>query len=381
MSTEHNLQSTRCNQEVSQDKQPQEVHRERLLSIDALRGFDMFWIIGGGAIFAATAKVWANPVTLTIQEQLSHVEWKGFHFEDLIYPLFLFLIGVVLPFSLARRKEQGQSRWIIYLHFLKRSLMLILLGSIPRGIMSFTRWPFMGGVLEHIGLCYFFASLLVMHTRWRTRAVIVPAFLILYWLALILIPVSGHGPGAFTYEGSLASYIDRFFISGNLWNEGPASTPSGISIILWGSLAGHWLRSDRTGNRKAAGLALAGLACIILGYLWGFSLPIIKRVLWTSTYVTFACGWSLLLLALFYWVIDVKKYRKWTFFFVVIGMNAITIYFLQQIVNFDEIADLLFKGIRENAGILMPFVLPIGVVTLKWLFLWFLYRHKIFFKL
>jgi len=381
MSKDQNVENACSTRHTAQDNQRQESSRERLLSIDALRGFDMFWIIGGGAIFAATAKVWTNPVTLTIQEQLRHVGWEGFHFEDLIYPLFLFLIGVVLPFSLARRKERGQSRWIIYLHFLKRSLMLMLLGSIPRGIMSFTHWPFMGGVLEHIGLCYFFASLLVMHTKWRTRAVIVPAFLILYWLALILIPVPGHGAGVFSYEGSLASYIDRFFISGKLWNEGPASTPSGISIILWGSLAGQWLRSDRSGNRKAAGLALAGLACIILGYLWGFSLPMIKRVLWTSTYVTFACGWSLLLLALFYWVIDVKKYRKWTFFFAVIGMNAITIYFLQQIVSFDKIAGLLFKGINDNAGVFMPFVFPIGVVTLKWLFLWFLYRHRIFFKL
>ncbi|MFH1715907.1 MAG: DUF5009 domain-containing protein [Planctomycetota bacterium] len=380
MSTDHDVQRTRCTQDVAQDNKPQKASRERLISIDALRGFDMFWIIGGGTIFAGTAKVWENPVTLTIREQLAHVEWEGFHFEDLIYPLFLFIIGVVLPFSLASRKEQGQGRRKLYLHFLKRSLMLILLGSIPRGILSFTRWPFMGGVLEHIGLCYFFASLLVMHTKWRTRAVIVPAFLVLYWLALTLIPVPGHGAGVFTNEGSLASYVDRLFISGNLWNEGPTSTLSGISIILWGSLAGHWLRSGRSGNQKAAGLALAGVVSIIMGYLWGFSLPVIKRVLWTSSYVTFACGWSLLLLATFYWVIDVKKYRKWAFFFIVIGMNAITIYFLQQIVNFDEIANLLFKGICENAGILMPLALPFGVVTLKWLFLWFLYRHKIFFK-
>jgi predicted acyltransferase len=368
-------------EDVTQKRQLHGASVDRLASIDALRGFDMFWIIGGGTVFANMAKAWENPVTRTFREQLEHVNWEGFHFEDLIYPLFLFIIGVVLPFSLAHRREQGQSRCRLYLHILKRSFILILLGSIPRGVLSFTHWPFMGGVLEHIGLCYFFATLLAMHTKWRARAVIVVAFLVLYWLAIILIPVPGHGSGVFTEEGNLASYIDRLFISDKLWNEGPTSVLSGISIILWGSLVGDWLRSNRSGNRKAAGLFLAGIASVILGYLWGFSLPIIKRVLWTSSYVTYACGWSLLLLALFYWVIDVKKCRRWAFFFIVIGMNAITIYFLQQIVDFYKIANLLFKGISEQAGMLMPLVLPIGVVTLKWLFLWFLYRHKIFFKL
>ena len=366
---------------MTQDKQSSPRNSERLASIDALRGFDMFWIIGGGTVFANIVEVWENPVTRTIKEQLTHVQWKGFHFEDLIYPLFLFIIGVVLPFSLARRAEKGQNRWLVYLHFLKRSLMLILLSSIPMGVLSFTRWPFLGGVLAHIGLCYFFAALVVFHTQWRTRAIAVVCFLVVYWLALTLIPVPDHGAGIFTKEGNLASYIDRFFISGRLWNEGPTSIFSGISIILCGSLAGNWLRSNRSDKQKVKGLALAGLLSVVLGYLWGFILPIIKVVLWTSSYVMFACGWSLLLLAAFYWLIDVKGYRKWAFFFVVIGMNAITIYFLQQVVNFNHIADLMVEGLADRAGVLKPLVLPIGVIGLKWLFLFFLYRHKLFFKL
>ncbi len=128
-------------------------------------------------------------------------------------------------------------------------------------------------------------------------------------------------------------------------------------------------------------MAVVGITSIILGYLWGFSLPIIKRILWTSSYVTFACGWSLLLLALFYWVIDVKRYRKWAFFFTVIGMNAITIYFLQRIVDFHDIANLIVEGLVVHAGLLGPLVLPLSALALKWLFLLFLYRHKLFFKL
>ena len=150
---------------VAQDKQPHGTSGDRLASIDALRGFDMFWIIGGGTVLANMAKVWENPVTRTVREQLEHVNWEGLHFEDLIYPLFLFIIGVVLPFSIAHRREQGQSHCRLYLHVLKRSSFLILLGSIPRGILSFTHRPFMGGVLEHIGLCYFFTTPLAMHTK------------------------------------------------------------------------------------------------------------------------------------------------------------------------------------------------------------------------
>ena len=353
----------------------------RLTSIDALRGFDMFWIIGGGEAVAALAQVRPNQFTLTLQEQMEHVHWEGCHFEDLIYPLFLFIVGLVLPFSLARRQEQGQSRGLLYLHCLKRSLLLIVLGSIPGGLLSFTHWPMMGGVLAHIGLCYFFAALLVIHTSWRARAVLVSGYLLLYWLASMLVAVPGYGAGVFTEQGSLASYIDRHFLSGNLWNEGPASIPSGIVLILWGSLAGHWLRSTRSDHEKAAGLALAGALCVGLGYGWSYSFPFIKRVVWSSSYVTFAAGWSLLVSALFYWIIDVKGYRRWSVFFVVIGMNAITIYFLQTIVNFDDMAKLFTQGLADHSGALKPLVLPLGVVGVKWGLLWFLYRRGIFFRL
>lgn len=341
----------------------------------------MFWIIGGGSVFGSFAGVWPNALTFAIERQLKHVSWEGFHFEDLIYPLFLLLIGVVLPFSLHRRQAQGESLGRLYLHFLKRSVLLIVLGSIPGGLLDFDRWPYLGGVLAHIGLCYFPAAVLVRHTGWRTRAVLVGAWLAGYWLASLLIPVPGFGAGVFTEAGSLASWIDHHFIPGKLWNEGPASIPSGVTIILSGSLAGEWLRSARSGRQKAAGLALAGLAGVALGFVWSFSFPMIKRVVWSSSYVAFACGWSLLLLALFYWVIDVKGFRRWAFFSVVIGMNAITIYFLQTIVNFKDTARLFVGGLEHQAGRLSPLVLPLGVFALKWWLLYFLYRRKVFFKL
>ncbi len=363
----------------------QDLIGRRLVSVDALRGFDMFWIIGGGTLFANLAEVYSHPVTETIHNQLHHVEWKGFHFEDLIFPLFLFIVGVVLPFSITRRIERGQSRPALYLHILKRSVVIILLGLIMNGLLQFDwaqmRWP---GVLQRIGLCYFFAAIIIMHTKWRTQAIIVAVVLILYWIAMMLIPVPNFGAGNLTMEGCLSSYIDQQLILGELYygygdNEGLISTLPAICTVLLGTLAGHWLRSRQSGNRKAAGLAIAGIVSLLVGLLWSLIFPIIK-IIWTSSYVLFSGGWCLLLLALFYWIIDVKGYSKWAFFFIIIGMNPITIYFLQRFVDFEGIAEFFFLGLAEHAEMFKPLILPFGVLLVKWLFLWFLYRHRIFFK-
>lgn len=358
---------------------------ERIVSIDALRGFDMFWIIGGGTVLASLAEVWINPLTEAIHTQLEHVQWQGFHFEDLIFPLFLFIMGAVLPFSISRRRERGQSLPKLHLHIIKRSVVLIFLGLIFNNLQNFEfsemRWL---GVLQRIGLCYFFAAIIVLHTKWRTQVIFIAAVLILYWLAAALIPVPGFGAGVMTAEGCLSSYIDQQLVPGKLYygfgdNEGLISTLPAICTVLMGSLAGLWLRSDRPGSLKAARMATAGLACVAIGYLWGLVFPIIK-IIWTSSYTLFSGGFCLMLLALFYWIIDVKGYRKWTIFFVVIGVNPITIYFLQRFVDFGGIAEFFLSGVVANAGLLAPLIIPLGILAIKWLLLWFLYRHKIFFK-
>jgi predicted acyltransferase len=358
----------------------------RLVSIDALRGFDMFWIIGGGTFFASLAEVHSHPVTETIRRQLEHVEWEGFRFEDLIYPLFLFITGVVLAFALTRRGEGGQSRRGLHLHVLKRSAIIILLGLIMNGLLRFDwaqmRWP---GVLQRIGLCYFLAAMVVMHTKWRAQAVIVGAVLVLYWLAMILIPVPGYGAGDLTMQGCLSSYVDQQLIPGKLYygygdNEGLISTLPATCTVLLGALAGCWLRTDQPGGgRKAAGLAIAGVLSLAAGLIWAQVFPIIK-IIWTSSFVLVSGGLSALLLAAFYWVIDVRGHRRWAFFFVVIGMNPITIYFTQRFLDFDQISRFFLEGAAAHAGVLEPLMLPLGVVLAKWLFLWFLYRHRVFFK-
>ncbi len=372
---------------VSENKQ-QGVIKSRLASIDALRGFDMFWIIGGGTVFASLDGIFKNPTTGFIARQLEHVKWEGFRFEDLIFPLFLFIVGTVLPFSISRRVERGQSRRALYLHIFKRAGVLILLGLILNGLLRFN-WPEMHwpGVLQRIGLCYFLAALLVMTTKWRAQLIVAGAILLLYWAALTLIPVPGYGPGVITPEGCLSSYIDQNLLPGKIHeehygygdNEGIISTLPAICTTLFGALAGHWLRSKHSGNRKAAALAIGGIICVIAGYIWGLSFPIIKNI-WTSSYVLVSTGYSLLLLALFYWVIDVKGYKKWAFFFIVIGMNAITIYCIQLVVGFEEVAGFLVDGIARWAGLAEPLVLACGALGVKWLLLLFLYRHRIFLK-
>jgi predicted acyltransferase len=359
----------------------------RIASIDALRGFDMFWIIGGGAFFETLAKVWKNPSTETIKNQLEHVSWNGFHFEDLIFPLFLFIVGMVLPLSFSRRREQDLGDKMLYLHIIKRSAVLILLGLILNGLLRFNpadmRWP---GVLQRIGLCYFFAALIVMHTGWFVQSIVAAGLLFGYWALVMFVPVPNFGAGVLTPEGCLPAYIDQLLIPGKFCcfkygdNEGLLSTIPAVATVLMGALAGRWLCSSFSGSSKTFAMAIAGIVCLIAGYLWGLSFPVIK-VIWTSSYVLYSAGWSLLLLAVFYLLIDVWGWKKWAFFFVVIGVNPIAIYFLQGIVNFDDVAAFFVGGLARHAGQLKALILPFASFAAKWLLLLFLYRRRIFFKI
>lgn len=348
------------------DSEQQALAKGRVISIDALRGFAMFWIIGGGAVFRNVANVWTNPLTETIRQQLTHLNWGGFHFWDLIFPLFLFIVGLVLPLSVSRRLDCGQSRGRLYLHITKRTVLLIIMGLIMDGLLRF-EWSEMHwfGVLSLIGMSYFVAAIIVLKTRTKVQAIVITAGLLLgYWAALKLIGIQ------IPKDRNALPFTSFLYF---------AFACTGAANVLIGVLAGYWLHSNQSAGRKTMGLAAAGLASLIVGYGWGVFFPII-RVLWTSPYVLVACGYSLLLLAVFYWIIDVKGYTKWAFFFVVIGMNPITIYFLQSFVDFNEIASFFVQGFTERVDALKQIVLPFGALTVKWLFLWFLYRHKIFFK-
>ncbi len=367
--------------------QTQAFIQKRIASVDALRGFDMFWIAGGESIIHALYKVWPSAATRTLNMQFEHVPWDGFHFYDLIFPLFLFVVCVVLPFSLTRRMEEGADRRQFYRHILKRFLLLFLFGLVYNGLLDFIihtlRIP---GVLQRITLCYLVAALVVMNTKVRGQAIVAGSILIVYWLIIKLIPVPGIGAGVITPEGNLAGYLDRLIIPLRFCcytfgdNEGLLSTLPAISTCLLGVLAGHWLRSGKyTPNRKVFGLAAAGVASLFVAWVWSFNFPIIKNI-WSSSFVLCAGGWSLLLLALFYWIIDVRGYQRWSFFFKVIGMNAITIYLVDRFFDFGVITKVFLHGLLPMIGQIEPLIWSCSVVFTMWLFLYFLYRQKIFLR-
>ncbi|MFA5292331.1 MAG: DUF5009 domain-containing protein [Phycisphaerae bacterium] len=345
---------------------------QRILSIDALRGFDMFWLIGGNELGRCLFDVHNHPVTAAVRDQFSHTEWHGFHFEDLIFPLFLFIVGLVLPFSMAKHIQPGQKSLKLYLHIFKRFAVLFILGMLASGLLlKFNvRWI---GVLQRIGFCYVIASILFLHTGWRFQAFITAAILLISWPIMTILAMPG-------FENSI--YLNKDFLKAM-----PKVAETGIWIMsipstLLGVLAGHWLRSNRTGNRKSAALAVAGAIFVIAALLWDKAGYLIMFRAWTGSFVLLTAGLSMILLALFYWIIDVKGYRKWAFFFVVIGTNAILAYWLgrSSIIDFQSIADFFILGIASRSGIFRPLLSALGLMIIQWLMLLFLYRHKIFFK-
>lgn len=362
----------------------------RLYSLDALRGFDMFWITGGQKLVFALATVTGWPLFEWMNSQMHHVAWNGFAFYDMIFPLFLFLAGVSMPYSFEARRNRGETRQKIYLHALKRMLVLVVLGMLVNRILELNPDNLrFASVLGRIGIAWFLAAMIVLNAGLRWQVVWFWGLLILYCLLMLLVPVPGFGAGDLSPEGNLAGFIDRLLLPGTMYTEfnepeGILSTIPSVSTALLGVFAGHLLRLETgrlNGMRKALVLIGAGILSLMLGMAWGTFFPINKN-LWTSSFVLYAGGWSLMLLGLFYLVIDVWKMKKWAFFFVVIGMNSITIYVLQhRILRFDIIRDFFLKGIHDlSPEALQPFISSLGYIAVVWLFLWFLYRNRIFLK-
>jgi predicted acyltransferase len=380
----------------------------RLLSIDALRGFDMSIIMGVEVVIQRWAQWvdwqrWGHPdLGRRIQDQFEHVEWEGFRFYDLIFPLFLFIVGVVLPFSLGKIRDEGRPKGALYWRILRRTVFLFALGLIYNNILNFD-WPNLrvAGVLQRIAICYGIAAVITVNTRSLGQAFITAVLLGGYWAILAFVTVPGGSPGDFTKEGNLSGFIDRNYLPGKIYqsyygygdNEGLLSTIPSVATVLLGVLAGEWLRGKRSGWLKVIGLLIAAALALAAGwywsggYFWGYEIPekyrfpIIKNI-WTSSFALYAGGWSFLLLGLFYLVIDVLKLRAWAFFFVVIGANAITIYIAPHFINFEYTTKQLLAGVAGLAvvGTFAPVLLALGVVMVKWLFLLFLYRHKIFLR-
>lgn len=363
---------------------------KRIYSLDALRGFDMFWIMGGEGIFIGLATLTGWPVLQWWANQLHHVAWYGFHFYDMIFPLFLFIAGISFPFSLAKRISMNDSRKSIYIHVISRGLILVLLGILyVNGVkFDFDSLQY-SSVLGRIGLAWMFAALIFMNTKLSFRIVWFWGLLIGYWLLLFLFPAHDLGStDAFSQEGNLAGYIDRLLMPGTLFMgnytpQGFLSTIPAIGTPLLGMFTGEFLLSKYLNDnplRKVLYLVLAAIALMIIGKIWNIVFPINKN-LWTSSFICFAGGLSLLLFSIFYLIIDIWKYKRWAFFFVVIGMNPITIYLTERIINFRSATRFFFGGIITLLpATCTPLIDGIGLTTIAWVFLYILYKKKIFLR-
>ena len=365
---------------------------ERLLSLDALRGFDLFWIVGGHGILVALFKLTEWGWLGAIDAQLKHVDWNGFQAYDLIFPLFLFMAGVSTPYSLTRRLAEGARSEVIR-KVIQRGLILVLLGIIYNNGLQWKGLENMrlGSVLGRIGLAGMFAQLIFVfnyETPKRLWAWLA-GILLGYWAMLSFGHAPGFAAGDLTMEGNFASYVDRLLLPGKLHKgihdpEGLLAVLPAIGNALLGILAGLWLRrsaEEVSGDRKAAGLALAGIVLLAVGGLWSFVFPLNKN-LWTSSFVLWTCGWSSLLLASFYWLIDVRGWLKaFGAFFAVIGMNSVLIYMSGKFLNFDFTGQAIFGGLaRAFPPAVASVVLVTGIFAVKWLLFWFLKRQKIFLK-
>ena len=371
----------------------------RLLSLDALRGFDMVWIMSGEHIVHALADATGWPFLVWFSSQLHHTEWNGCTFYDMIFPLFLFIAGVSMPYSMQGKLNRAgvslaselafADKKSIYTAMLKRTLILVFLGMVVNGLLQFkgydqTRFA---SVLGRIGLAWFFAGLIYLNTDTRKQLFWLLALLVGYWAAMMLIPVPGFGAGVLTKAGSLESYIDRLLLPGKLHSvvhdpEGILSTIPAIGTALLGVLTCTFLKNESISmRRKTLWLMAAGVTLIGLGLVWDLAFPINKR-LWTSSFTVYVGGWSLLFLSLFYYVIDVLGWRKWAFVFLLIGSNSILIYLAAEgAVDFAHTASFLFGGLIRLAPANWQLVgQTVSVTFMQVLLLYFLYRKKIFLK-
>jgi predicted acyltransferase len=360
----------------------------RLMSLDALRGFDMFWITGGWFMVHHLDGICNHhPVTAFIKNQLEHVVWEGFRFEDIIMPLFLFIVGTAMPFSFSKSLAGGRGKKQIYLHVVKRVLILWILGMMLQGNLlsyRFSGFRFYSNTLQAIAAGYLFASIIMLQSGIRWQIIITGGLLLLYWALLALVPVPGYGPGVLTADGNFANYIDHMVLG--RFDDGlnytwVLSSMTFTATVMLGVMAGHLLRSKKTETLKTLGLFAAGIGLLLLGMAWDIWFPIIKRI-WTSSFVLFSGGLCYLLLAVFYLVIDVWGFKKWAFGFVVIGTNAIAIYVTYHLFDFREVADIFVRGLaRWLNSDWYELVRALLAFAIAWLILYWMYRKKTFIKI
>jgi len=372
---------------MSMDKTTEVRKSGRLASLDVLRGFDMLFIMGGGSLVCAIAAACGHA---EFAKSFNHASWHGFHFMDVVFPLFLFIAGVSFPFSSAKSLSVGLTRGQVARRVFRRGLTLIFLGFVCGGLFSFEFTTLrVWSVLGRIGIAWMVAAWLTLLIGWRMRLVLAAGILVFVTGVTFLVPAPGSplGVDVFSPEGNIGCWLDRTLTSGHTYTplfdpEGFAGFLPAVVTALLGIFAGEIVKSgeDRATAEKALRLFLAGGVLLLLGGTASFVVPV-NKALWSPSFTLVAGGVSFVAFAVFYWVVDVLGWTQWSFPLKVIGVNSITIYLAQRIVPFGAIRDFFLKGVAGMCpSVFAQIVLAGGYVLVCWLFLWFLYRQKIFLK-
>lgn len=367
----------------------------RLVSLDVFRGITI-----AGMILVNNPGSWG-----AIYSPLAHAEWHGWTPTDLIFPFFLFIVGIAIPLSLGKKIENGTVTKEIYLKIFRRFALILLIGlflhAMPFFDLSSLRIP---GVLQRIAFCYLVATLIYLFADWKKQAIIGVALLFIYWILMTAIPVPGCEITSINDKAcNLAAYLDRTILGlDHIWKQGKVFDPEGIlstipAIVttMSGILTGTWLRAKREAHETVAGIFFFGLVLVALGWAWNFFFPINKS-LWTSSYVVLTSGMALCFLGFCYWLIDIKQYIKWTKPFVIFGVNALALFvfsgIMSKLIDIIKVTDSAGNQIALKSwlfeGLFLSIASPINAslmfavsYILLWLFLmWLLYRKQIFIK-
>ena len=360
----------------------------RLVSLDVFRGITI-----AGMILVNNPGTWEF-----VYGPLRHAEWHGWTPTDLVFPFFLFIVGVAIPLAFAKRLESGGSKRDLYIKIIKRTLIIFAIGLFLNGLPYFGLAEYrIPGVLQRIAVCYFFASIIFLNTKVRTQIAITIGLLIVYWLMVKFIPAPGYAAGDLTKEGSLPSFVDRVVFGKHVWAqarvydpEGLLSTIPAIATTLMGVLTGVWLRTEKSRVEKAAGMFVVGAVCVAIGWSWNAFFPI-NKALWTSSYVLFTGGLALQFLALCYWLIDIKGYRRWVKPFEVFGLNAIALYVVADLiavalgaikVGEDSLGGWIYNNVFASwaSPLNASLAFAICFVLVCLVLMWILYARKIFLK-
>jgi len=368
----------------------------RVVAVDALRGFDMFWIVGGRELVLSCVAMFKSPPPEWFKHQLTHVKWTGtnvwdsFTAWDLIMPLFLFVVGTAMPFSFARRLEQGHSKSRLYFKILRRSVILFVLGMACQGnLLDFKleTLHLFANTLQAIAVGYLIAAIVMLNVGIIGQIIFTAVMLLGYWALLRFVPLGEQGAGSLEPKANVAYAVEQFVLRGFIDGTDPPYTwvLTGMTFsasTMLGVFSGHVLRSRLPAWGRVGVLIMLGLGCLAAGWAWAdlLGFPIIKHI-WTSSMVFWAAGWSYLLLALFYLVIDVIGLRRWAFPFVVIGANAIVIYVAWHVIPFTQIAENIFGGLAKHLGRGGPFLVALAAVLGWWFVLYDLYRRNIYLRI